>query len=161
MNTQELRRTWEKRSRIPWGMPAPQFDLKSSLLLLDSDDEISDDMEIVEEGSDVSISDIHNTDGSEIFSFNGVSQRDDFSSDKARLLATGTGTSNVGNDPNDRNNDVDNDMPKKYVIRPSKRITAYELNQKIMDGFVFDREVRNIVFLATFVMLFLELVLFK
>ncbi len=154
MHTQELRRVWEKRSRIPWGMPASQFDLKNSLLLLDNDEEISDDMEIVEEGSDLSISDIHNTDGSEIFRFNGVSQSEDLSSHKARLLATGT--DRAVSDKDNGNNDIDSNIPKKYVIRPSKRITAYELNQKIMDGFVFDREVPNIVFLASLVMLFSE-----
>ena len=135
--TQELRRTWEKRSRIPWGMPSPEFDLKNSLLLLDSDQDISDDTEIVEEGTDVSISDIYSTDGSEIFATEGVSPID-MSGPKTSLLTTGSV---------DAENDH-SDKPKKYVMRPPKRISAYELHQKISDGFVFDREVRNALFLS-------------
>ena len=146
--TQELRRTWEMRSRIPWGMPSPEFDIKNSLLLLDSDQDISDDTEIVEEGTDVSISDIYSTDGSEIFATDGANPID-MSSQKASLLATDSGTEN------DYSNSIDNDKPKKYVMRPPMRITAYELHQKISDGFVFDREVRNTVFFIFLLHVFL------
>ena len=124
-------------------MPSPEFDLKNSLLLLDSDQEISDDTEIVEEGTDVSISDIYSTDGSEIFAADGASSLDMFGQ-KTSLLTTGSGSTK--NDNSDSNGD--NDKPKKYVMRPPKRISAYELHQKIRDGFVFDREVQNTVFLS-------------
>lgn len=45
---QELRWLWKKRAGMPWGMPFPKFNLKHSLLLLDSDHDIPDDAEIVE-----------------------------------------------------------------------------------------------------------------
>lgn len=132
-------------------MPSPEFDLKKSLLLLDSDQDISDDTEIVEEGTDVSISDIYNTDGSEIFTTDGASPID-ISGQKTSLLTTGSvRTENDNNDSSDNN-----DKPKKYVMRPPKRITAYELHQKISDGFVFDREVRNVVFLASHAMYYYQ-----
>ena len=123
-------------------MPSPEFDLKNSLLLLDSDQEISDDTEIVEEGTDISISDIYSTDGSEIFATDGASSLDMFGQ-KTSLLTTGS-----SNTQNDHSGGIDKDKPKKYVMRPPKRISAYELHQKITDGFVFDREVQNTVILS-------------
>jgi len=50
--SQELRWLWNKRAAVPWGMPTPKFNLKQSLLLLDSDHDIPDDAEIIERGSE-------------------------------------------------------------------------------------------------------------
>lgn len=40
---QELKRIWDKRAEIPWGLPAQTFDELSALLLLDDDDDEGDD----------------------------------------------------------------------------------------------------------------------